>query len=1810
MTERSPEGAAVPEPGAPQPGTADPGPLRRLAIVNRGVAAMRLVNAAREHGTERGTPLTTIVLHTDDERDSLWVREADEAVSVGPGTVLDPASGRRVAAYHDLGRLEVALRRAAPDAVWVGWGPLARQPEVAELCERLGIRVLGPPATALRRLADPAELASLCEVLDIVPAGELDGGPEGLRQVDVVVMADGRGGAWAVGTHDGTVQRRTEKLLTETPVSWLDEDLARRLRRDAVCLLLAVGWVGAGTVSYHVRPATGDAGLVHVSAGLPLGHPVTELCSPLDLAKLQLRIAEGLALDGEPPTERGHAIAVRLVAEDPWHGFEPAPGQVLLLRPPTGPGLRIDTGITEGDTVIPDLDPTVAEVAAWGATREEARARLHRALAQLPVVVAGGITSKGFLLELLDRPEVRDDTTDLAWLSSLVEADSLVGHRYGDIALLVAAVDAYDEDLALELTRFHAAARRGRPSARRDVGHDLELVHQGIAVSLHVDRTGPDAYRITAGDADVDLVVERGAPYQSRVTIGGRRYRVVSAVQGGEHLVEVDGVPHRLTRDDYGVVATRVPGVIVDLPVRPGQEVAVNDPVAVVESMKMETAIRTPVAGRVRELLVGLNVQVDAGTPVVRIDPPYRDVDAVPVSAPVEIGAAAAEQTPLQRCDRSLEVLRLLVLGYDVDASGGGRATETLAQLCAERAVDDSHVLEGELHLLTAYADLRALFRSQREPDEADVMVRSPQEHLYAFLRAPEAGTRGLPQRFVANLRRALSHYGIADLTPGPRLDEALYWIYQSQQRTSAQTAAVVGILQRWLGRTSELGDEAAGAARATLDRLVSATSRSNPVVADLAREVRFRLVDEPVLAESRRRTLADAEAALAALVDEPDGPQREELVQSLVACPQPLAPLLLRRMRSVPPEERAAALEVMTRRYHRGHDLEAVRAEAVDGVEVLDAEVDEPEGAVRVLSASGPLAQVTDVVRAVQGRMAQQPPSGRYQVDLYLWTDADHPDLDDLSRLLPATLAPLVGRGVEHVVVALGGRGDSHGISAVDHLTFRPSDDGALLEDRFLRGLHPMMAERLSLWRLAEFDLERLPSPEDVYLFRGVARDNPKDERLFAVAEVRDLTPTLDAAGRVAGLPQLDRAVTEAFEGLRRAQASTPPMKRPLWNRVLLYVWPPVDLPLEDLERLARRMVRASIGLGLEEVLVQYQRRDPDTGALRPRALRLSAPAGGGFVLEEREPPSHPLVPLDEYTRKVVQSRRRGAVYPYELLTMVVSPRAGGRPEVLGGGFVEYDLDESGERLVPVDRPPGRNTAGIIAGVVTNTTSRYPEGMSRVALLGDPTRALGSLAEAECRRILAALDLAEEMGVPLEWYAISAGARIAMDSGTENMDWIADVLRRIIEFTQDGYEVNVVVTGINVGAQPYWNAEATMLMHTKGILVMTPDSAMVLTGKQALDFSGSVSAEDNHGIGGYERVMGPNGQAQYWAPDLTAAIGVLLAHYDHAYVAPGERFPRRAETSDPVDRDIRSREHTLPGSPLRTVGDVLSDEANPGRKAPFEIRSVMRAVIDSDHAPLERWREMADADTVVVWDAHLGGIPVCLIGIEAHAIPRTGALPADGPEQWTSGTLFPMSSKKTARAVNAASGNRPLVVLANLSGFDGSPESMRRTQLEFGAEIGRAVVNFDGPIVFCVVSRYHGGAFVVFSQKLNPMLETLAVEGSHASVLGGAPAAAVVFAGEVRKRVQADPRIVEMQERIAAAEGSERARLRAELSHLTEQVHGQMLGDVAAEFDEVHSVERAQEVGSVSRIIPAVDLRPALIEAVERGMSRTEGAD
>jgi acetyl/propionyl-CoA carboxylase alpha subunit/acetyl-CoA carboxylase carboxyltransferase component len=1824
----------------------------RIAVVNRGEPAMRLIRAVRELDAEHGTRTRVIALYTEAERRATFVRAADEAVLLA-----DTGAG---SPYLDHAELARALRAARADAAWVGWGFVAEDPAFAELCADLGVTFVGPSPEAMRLLGAKIEAKVLAEKVG-VPVAPWSHGPvegpddarrhadaigyplivkarsggggrgirvvrspdelaealdrtqteaqrtfgdpivfmerlvEGGRHVEVQVIADQHGTVWAPGVRDCSVQRRNQKIIEESSSPALTPEQNAALRESAIALVRAAGYVGAGTVEFLYQPEQQLTTFLEVNTRLQVEHPVTEATTGLDLVKLQLHVASGGRLEGDPPAANGHAVEARLTAEDAEQGFAPAPGRVDLLRLATGPGIRVDTGLSVGDVVPPQYDSMIAKIIAWGRDRPEALARLRCALRETTVVLAGGTTTKSFLLDLLDRPEVVEGTADTGWLDRTgTAATRPPGNAW--VALVQVALDLAEAEVEQERLAFLASARGGRPRAPHEVGRTIELGMRGQVYRLTVATVDRDRYRVGLDGRVVDVEVDRLGPLESHLTAGGRRYSVVAAEAPGSSLVEVDGETHRVSRDVGGVVRAPAPAVVVAVRVAPGDEVEAGQPIAVLESMKMETAVRAPFAGRIREVRAAVNSQVDAGAPLFALDRAGGDVEeaqgervALPGTDEVPDG------DPRARALSRLASLRALVTGYDVS---GGHAKQLVAEYAAAREelpVDDPELLRAELDVLVTFADISELSRNRpaSAEEEEDTQVHSPREYFHAYLHSLDVEREALPETFRARLRRALAHYGVEDLEPSAELTEAVHRIFLAQQRVGEQLPAVSALLDRWLTADRLPDGPARGEVGEVLDRLVVATQLRYPAVGDLARAVRYRHFEEPVLRAARQEVLDRASR----LLDELDeaaarGDTAESIrrMEELVASPEPLVRLLAQRF-GRPTAVPDPVLEVLTRRYYRTRALQDVRATLLEGDTCVTAEFDLRGTRLHLLALMTDAARLPDAVAAVARALADVADPTQVVVDLYVnWPDRPA-DADEVSERLRGQLegVPELRTGRRVTVTVCTPEGE------VETVTFRPTPDrAALAEERTIRGLHPLTAQRLDIWRLKEFDGERVPSPEDTHLLHITAKDNPNDERFIAMAEIRDLTPVRDEHGEVVGFPTIERQLTSCLDGLRRAQ-SLRRSRRPLENnRIHLYAWPSIEVPLAEVADFARTAAPLTYGAGLDQIVL-LARLQEEGGPPRDVALRFSARPGTGVQMRVTDRPTEPLRPLDDYTAKVLSSRARGAPYPYELAPLLAGP---------DGSFVEHDLGDDG-RLTPVERPPGQNKAGIVVGLVTTPTPRYPEGMTRVALFGDPTKALGTVAEPECARVVAALDLAEERGIPVEWFALSSGARISMDSGTENMDWVSRALRRIIEFTQAGHEINVVVTGINVGAQPYWNAEATMLMHTKGILVMTPDSAMVLTGKHSLDYSGGVSAEDNFGIGGYDRVMGPNGQAQYWAPDLNGALDVLFRHYDHAYRAPGERWPRPAQTSDPRDRDVRSFPHTHPDSEFTTVGDVFSAEKNPERKKAFDIRTVMRAVTDQDHPVLERWAGMADADTSVVLDAHLGGHAVTVLGVESRPIPRRGSHPADGPDQWTAGTLFPRSSKKTARAINAASGNRPLVVLANLSGFDGSPESLRNWQLEFGAEIGRAITNFDGPIVFCVVSRYHGGAYVVFSGVLNENMEVFAVEGSYASVLGGAPAAAVVFTREVDKRTAADPRVKELEAAITAADPVEQAHLRSQLATLRSAVRSEKLGEVAAEFESVHDIERARRVGSVHAIIPAAELRPRLIAAVERGMER-----
>lgn len=1779
--------------------------ITRLAVLDRGEPAVRVLAAAGIINRERqGTPIVTVLVHS--EPTAWYAREADLSIRVGEEVWRE--------GNLDIHRLVAVLRAAKVDAIHLGWAEVDRA-GVLEACEQAGICVVGPSAAIIRRVASPAGFAEVAAEAG-VPTKALAGE---VRLVEVDVWSDAKGRSRALGTREVTISLDGQRLISESPAAGIGADLEAEFRVAAESLGQSLGAVGVVGTRFEMNAAGTQFRAVGIDTMARPLYALREELTGTSLVGLRLLLAEGRDLP-EPPESSGYVIGARVLCEDPTGSLAPRSGTVAMLNLPGATGVRIDATRRHGDLVDPKGDELLATVTAWGRTRAEALGRLSRALERTTAVIEGSATNRCTLLSVLNQSEFAAGGVTSGWVEEARRGGRL-RPTPDALVVLVAAVEAYEVDFSLARGAFLASAARGRPEQPEPVGDRIQLAYRGVDYSLRVDCTAPDHFRVHDALVTAELSVERLNQFERRVICGGRRHRVVAWSEYESLYLEIDGTRHRVTREEGMTVRAGWPALVVAVLVEPGDEVSAGQPVAVLESMKMETTVTAPFAGVVTSVLVLPNVQIEAGAPLLRVRGAELAELTTGGTVPPSLDLSTFSPRPdftQKPCEGVYTPLGYYLLGYDLDPAGIKRLLTMQHRLAEVADAGDGDLLQCEDGLLDLYSDLGALYRPRVEADDKNGLLLtgadSTQEYLIAFLQWRDADRAGLPDSYRERLLNALERYGVSSLDRSAALETAMVWMFRSLGRIRELAPVVLAILERRLTYGDALVHRADSTMRARLLRLAAATNGRQTAVAELARQTLFQFFDQPVLEQVVSESDAEMSGHLAALLDHPSAQDRDDRIERMVRSPHTLRAMLLDSWRQSGQHEEAekaekfreVLLEVYLRRYYRVREVKNLKQRRAGDFQFATLDYCHKGESIQAVTSYLELDKLPEFVAAIGGYLGSLPEDHQLVVDAVAWRDAPRSDLENLACLVTDLLRRC---RFEHAVARFDitvtstvGENPEH--FRTQHVSFcQNPGTGEWQEDAVYRNQHPMLTKRLEFWRLSGFNLQRLPSPEDVYLYNGVAKKNPKDRRLFALAEVRDLTRMRDEYTGLFTYPWLQRVGLQALNAMRAALGGFSPKERPTSNRLVLVVRPIWDLPREEWLRLATTLGPMAKAAGVEKVVLKVRLPD-ETNPDRTRDAVLHVEGlGGGVTIRVDEPGTQPIAPLSEYRQKVMRAERFGVPYPYEIVRMLTAP-SGSAADFPPGRFQELDLDNDSV-LVPVHRQPGKNRSNIVVGLLTNEDPNIEEGMTRVAMLSDPTRGLGNLAEPECRRINAALTYAAERKLPVEWYAVSSGALIAMDSGTENMDWIALTLRRIIEFTQGGGEVNIIVTGINVGGQPYWNGEATMLMHTKGVLIMTPNSAMVLTGKQALDFSGGVSADDNFGIGGFDRVMGLNGQGQYWASSFADACKLLLQHYRYTYVVPGERYPRRRPTTDVANRDVRSSPHpSVMGNGFTCVGDVFSTEKNPDRKQPFDMRSVMAAVADTDAESLERWQHWKDAENIIVWDTTVGGIPVEMIGMESKTTVRKGFVPADGPPSWTSGTLFPQASRKCARAINAASGNRPLVVLANLSGFDGSPESMRNWQLEYGAEIGRAVTNFVGPIVFVVVSRYHGGAFVVFSKALNERMEIAAVEGSYASVIGGAPAAATVFARDVKQRTEKDSRVLDSREALACAHGAEAGALGAKLAWVTEAVRSEKLGEVADEFDSIHTIERALRVGSVDRIVAAAELRPWIIDALERGMA------
>src|SRR5208337_117007 len=399
------------------------------------------------------------------------------------------------------------------------------------------------------------------------------------------------------------------------------------------------------------------------------------------------------------------------------------------------------------------------------------------------------------------------------------------------------------------------------PQVRSDVGWTAELRHRGHCYAPKTYRLGPQRYLVEMDGERIDAQIERWGEFECWLTVFGRRFRVISVVQGLNYRIEVDGVSHQIDRDDGGVVHAPAPSVVVSILVKAGDTVAVGDRLAVLEAMKMEMPVVAPFSGKVRQVMAIPNVQVDTGAALLQIDP-VASGDTVASSKRVVFGTSVAPNGNKEAAQsigrQSLDDLRQLMLGFDVDPKHTVRLVAEWSQNCP---VDSDEIRQCEDEILNIFVDIRSLFQSEPQVNrQAGAEEPSAEAYLFSYLRMLETRGERLPPAFVSALQRALAHYDVKTLERSPELEESLLWIYKSHQRVEQQVAPVVSILERRLQMHSLRAEESS---RTLLDRMASITNGVFPAITVLAREVRYRQFDQPLFEQARQQVYDQMEKHL-----------------------------------------------------------------------------------------------------------------------------------------------------------------------------------------------------------------------------------------------------------------------------------------------------------------------------------------------------------------------------------------------------------------------------------------------------------------------------------------------------------------------------------------------------------------------------------------------------------------------------------------------------------------------------------------------------------------------------------------------------------------------------------------------------------------------------------------------------------------------------------------------------------------------------------------------------------------------------------
>lgn len=660
--------------------------IRRLLIANRGEIAVRILRACRAMG------ITTIAVYSDADADALHVREADEAIRIGPAPSAD--------SYLSIDRIVEACRATDADAVHPGYGFLSENPLFAAACAEAGITFVGPTARAMEQMGSKSAAKALAEAagVPVVPGyygddqsdavlleqartlgvplllkASAGGGGRGMRlvtdlrelegaltdarseakrafgddrmlieryvtrprHIEIQLLGDTHGTVLHLGERECSVQRRHQKVLEESPSTFVTPSMRARMGADAVRLAQAIGYVGAGTVEFVVAE-DGTYYFLEMNTRLQVEHPVTEAVTGIDLVRAQIVVAEGRPL---PWTQdqivlTGAAIEARIYAEDPANGFLPASGTIRRWIWDPTIGVRMDAGVGSGSEVSVHYDPMLAKVISHGQTREDATRLLVRALQAFDA--AGVITNRRFLIDVLSTDAWATGATTTAVLDDLYPTgwSPTEDAALESDAALACAVWSFDQRMRARehLPSLVGAFRNNRIAPQRQA-----FLHPGGTAEVlytPVDRAftaGEGTWLLPTGAriryrCDEDSVQVTGGDGRSRTwTIavwraGEEREYAASSPRGTIVFKEEPRFPLPVEEQLAGGCIAPMNGTVLRVMVKEGDAVVGGQTLLVLEAMKMEHRVSAQNDGTVRQLTVAEGDLVDAGTVLVVVD--------------------------------------------------------------------------------------------------------------------------------------------------------------------------------------------------------------------------------------------------------------------------------------------------------------------------------------------------------------------------------------------------------------------------------------------------------------------------------------------------------------------------------------------------------------------------------------------------------------------------------------------------------------------------------------------------------------------------------------------------------------------------------------------------------------------------------------------------------------------------------------------------------------------------------------------------------------------------------------------------------------------------------------------------------------------------------------------------------------------------------------------------------------------------------------------------------------------------------------